>query len=67
MIKSPVYDELAQAAVFSLADSADYLLSLKAMDKVITLDPNARTVTIEAGMSYGTIVPLSGRQGICAA
>jgi xylitol oxidase len=46
-----------------IADSADYLLSLKAMDKVVTLDPNARTVTIEAGISYGQLCPYLDGQG----
>ena len=46
-----------------IADSADYLLSLKAMDKVITLDPSARTVTIEAGMAYGQLCPYLDGKG----
>jgi len=46
-----------------IADSADYLLSLKAMDKVITLDPSARTVTIEAGMTYGQLCPYLDGKG----
>src|SRR6202043_2940750 len=46
-----------------IADSADYLLSLKAMDKVITLDPSARTVTINAGMTYGQLCPYLDGKG----
>ena len=46
-----------------IADSADYLLSLKALDKVITLDPGARTVTIEAGMTYGQLCPYLDGKG----
>jgi alditol oxidase len=46
-----------------IADSADYLLSLKAMDKVITLDSSARTVTIEAGMTYGQLCPYLDGKG----
>jgi alditol oxidase len=46
-----------------IADSADYLLSLKAMDEVVTLDPNARTVTIEAGMTYGRLCPYLDDRG----
>jgi len=46
-----------------IADSTDYLLSLKAMDEMITLDPNARTVTIEAGMTYGHLCPYLDGKG----
>jgi alditol oxidase len=46
-----------------IADSTDYLLSLKAMDEVVTLDPNARTVTIEAGMTYGQVCPYLDGKG----
>src|SRR5919109_170220 len=34
-----------------IADSTQQFISLRAMDKVVSLDPQARTVTIEAGMS----------------
>jgi alditol oxidase len=46
-----------------IADSADYLLSLKEMDKVITLDPTSRTVTIEAGITYGQLCPYLDGKG----
>ena len=46
-----------------IADSADYFLSLKAMDKVIALDRNARTVTIEPGMTYGQLCPYLDGKG----
>jgi alditol oxidase len=46
-----------------IADSTDYLLSLKAMDEVVTLDPHARTVTIETGMTYGQLCPYLDAQG----
>ncbi|MGH9538015.1 MAG: D-arabinono-1,4-lactone oxidase [Candidatus Angelobacter sp.] len=46
-----------------IADSKHQLLSLKAMDKVVALDPQARTVTVEAGMSYGQLCPYLDRQG----
>ncbi len=42
-----------------IADSTHALISLKPMDQVVALDPKARTVTVEAGMSYGQSVPLS--------
>ena len=46
-----------------IADSKDLLLSLKAMDKVVALDPDARTVTVEAGMSYGQLSPYLDSKG----
>jgi alditol oxidase len=46
-----------------IADSTDYLLSLKAIDEVVTLDPHARTVTIEAGMTYGQLCPYLDGKG----
>src|ERR1700757_1012843 len=46
-----------------IADSTDYLLSLKEMNEMITLDPNARTVTIEAGMTYGHLCPYLDGKG----
>jgi len=46
-----------------IADSSDYFLSLKAMDKVVTLDPQARTVTIEPGMTYGQLCPYLDDKG----
>jgi xylitol oxidase len=47
----------------NIADSTHNLLSLKAMDKVIALDPAARTVTVEAGMSYGQLCPYLESKG----
>ena len=40
-----------------IADSTHALISLKPMDQVVALDPKARTVTVEAGMSYGQLCP----------
>ena len=40
-----------------IADSRHALVSLKPMDRVVALDPQARTVTVEAGMSYGQLCP----------
>ncbi len=48
----------------TIANSTDYLLSLRpAMDKVVSLDAAARTVTIEAGMSYGQLSPYLESKG----
>jgi xylitol oxidase len=41
----------------NIADSTHELLSLKAMDNVVALDSAARTVTVEAGMTYGQLCP----------
>jgi alditol oxidase len=47
----------------NIADSKDNFLSLKLMDKVVGLDPEARTVTVEAGMSYGQLCPYLDGKG----
>jgi xylitol oxidase len=47
----------------NIADSTHDLLSLRSMDKVIALDPQARTVTVEAGMSYGQLCPYLDSKG----
>src|SRR6184192_4329402 len=46
-----------------IADSTNGFLSLKRMDKVVALDPEARTVTIEAGMTYGQLCPYLDSKG----
>ena len=46
-----------------IADSRHALISLKAMDRVVALDPQARTVTVEAGMSYGQLCPQLHEKG----
>jgi xylitol oxidase len=40
-----------------IADSLHAIVSLQAMDRVVALDPQARTVTVEAGMTYGRLCP----------
>lgn len=47
----------------NIADSKFNLLSLRSMDKVIALDPAARTVTVEAGISYGQLAPYLDSKG----
>jgi len=47
----------------SIADSRDQFLSLKGMDKVVGLDPDTRTVTVEAGMTYGQLCPYLDEKG----
>lgn len=46
-----------------IADSRNQFLSLKSMDKVVALDTEARTVTVESGMSYGQLCPYLDAQG----
>ena len=46
-----------------IADSHDQFLSMKTMDKVVDLDAEARTVTIESGMSYGQLCPILENKG----
>jgi xylitol oxidase len=47
----------------NIADSRQNLLSLKAMDQVAALDPDAHTVTVAAGMSYGQLCPYLDSKG----
>jgi xylitol oxidase len=47
----------------NIADSTQNLLSLKPMDGVVALDPEARTVTVDAGMTYGQLCPLLHNRG----
>jgi alditol oxidase len=46
-----------------IADSKDGFLSLKPMDKVISLDPAKRTVTVGAGITYGQLCPYLDSKG----
>jgi len=46
-----------------IADSTDEFLSLRPMDKVLSLDTQARTVTIPANMSYGQLSPYLHEKG----
>jgi xylitol oxidase len=46
-----------------IADSTHELLSVREMNQIVALDRAARTVTIEAGMSYGQLCPLLDQRG----
>jgi alditol oxidase len=46
-----------------IADSKDHLLSSKNINKVISLDSNARTVTVEGGIKYGELAPYLHEKG----
>ena len=47
----------------SIADSRDQFLSLKPLDEVVALDRSGRTVTVDAGMTYGQLGPYLHAQG----
>ncbi len=46
-----------------IANTSSQFLSVRSQDKVLNLDSKARTVTIEAGMSYGQLSPSLDQQG----
>lgn len=47
----------------NIADSTHHLLSLKSMDRVVELDPQASTVTLDAGITYGQLSPYLHAKG----
>ena len=47
----------------SIADSTHQFLSLKPMDQLVSLDPSARTVTVQAGVTYGHLSPILDGKG----
>ena len=47
----------------NIADSTDNFLSLKSMGEVVALEPEAHTVTVDAGMTYGQLCPLLDSKG----
>ena len=47
----------------TIADSKDNLLSLKNLNKVISLDEKAKTVTVESGIKYGELSPYLHEKG----
>jgi xylitol oxidase len=46
-----------------IADSSRQFLSLKPQDRVVALDSKARSVTVEAGISYGQLCPSLHQNG----
>jgi alditol oxidase len=46
-----------------IADSTHQLLSVRDMARIVAVDATRRTVTVEAGMSYGQLCPDLDRQG----
>lgn len=47
----------------NIADSKDTFLSLKPLDEIVSLDPQARIVTVDAGITYGQLSPLLHNKG----
>jgi len=47
----------------NIADSTSSLLSVRPMHDVVALDRDAKTVTVQAGMSYGQLCPWLHEQG----
>src|SRR5438067_1716794 len=47
----------------NIADSMHNLLSLKSMDEVVALDPEAHTVTVTGGITYGQLCPYLHSKG----
>ena len=46
-----------------IADSSENQVSLKEMNKVVSLDKASNTVTVEAGMKYGELAPFLHQNG----
>lgn len=46
-----------------IADSTHNFMSLEAMDEVISLDPKAKTVTVDGRMKYGQLAPYLDNKG----
>jgi xylitol oxidase len=62
--KQPKLKVLGSRHCFNnIADSNDAFLSLKPLDEIISLDPQARTVTVDAGITYGQLAPLLDAKG----
>jgi xylitol oxidase len=47
----------------NIADSRDEFLSLKSMDDVVALEPESRSVSVHAGMTYGQLCPYLDSKG----
>jgi xylitol oxidase len=47
----------------NIADSKDSFLSLKPLDEIVALDPQAHSVTVDAGITYGQLAPLLHDKG----
>ncbi|MBN9383240.1 MAG: FAD-binding protein [Chitinophagaceae bacterium] len=60
----PTYRALGTRHCFNrIADSKAHLISTRDLNKVISLDAGARTVTVEGGIKYGELAPYLDGQG----
>jgi alditol oxidase len=46
-----------------IADSKDNLLSMRSLDEAVTVNPEQRTVTVDAGITYGKLAPILDAKG----
>ena len=53
----------SQHSFNKIADNTENLISLKEMNKMISIDRAANTVTVEAGMRYGELAPYLHQNG----
>ena len=53
----------SQHSFNKIADNTENQVSMKEMNKVVSLDKNANTVTVEAGMRYGDLAPYLHQNG----
>lgn len=53
----------SQHAFNRIADSEDNLISMKGLNKIVSLDKTAHTVTVESGMKYGELAPYLHQNG----
>ncbi|MGB9464166.1 MAG: D-arabinono-1,4-lactone oxidase [Candidatus Acidiferrum sp.] len=62
--KQPTLKVLGSRHCFNnIADSKDAFLSLKPLNEIVSLDAQARTVTVDAGITYGQLAPLLDAKG----
>jgi xylitol oxidase len=62
--KQPKLKVLGSRHCFNnIADSKHTFLSLKPLDEIVSLNPQARTITVDAGITYGQLAPLLDAQG----
>jgi alditol oxidase len=47
-----------------IADSKDNLLSMRALDQFVEVDAGAKTVTVDAGITYGKLAPILDAKGL---
>ncbi|MGB6597916.1 MAG: D-arabinono-1,4-lactone oxidase [Candidatus Acidiferrum sp.] len=47
----------------AIADSKNAFLSLKPLDEIVSFNPQARTVTVDAGITYGQLAPFLTEKG----